>query len=157
MNQQARLYSTPLWVHSQQVQAIARFLNEGLFQRVYDQLSGDAQSLKELPDLFSQNAEGHVSFWRRDVNAPVPDAAIAQLASGQLEIATKGALLLAFSTHSGGPNAALLITETGTFQRFGANAEMVIPNNPTFIRDRSAQLHGHYAEAHMLGNCNCGG
>lgn len=157
MIKQSPSYATPLWIAPNQIAAVAGALKDPTkIEAVHKQLS--AQVLVEDPTLFQTHAEKSVRVWGND-NLGNDFLAVAEFPNGQLTVATKGAILIAFKdccdTCSGGANAALLTTDQQQFQFFGSKAREKVPHNPAF-RAVTSDL-GHYA-THMIGKPhNCSG
>ena len=155
MTEQSRIYATPLCIYPNQIKAVATALNSGHIAAVHKKLS--TQPLVEDPDLFQSHAGKSVRLWG---NAALGKdfLAVAEFPNGQMTVATKGAVLLAFKDcrdcSGGGVNAALMTTNKQKFQFFGSAREK-IPNDPAFIELESDL--GHHA-IHMIGKPhNCSG
>lgn len=160
MTQQQRIYEPPLWINDDQVPTIAAALKSGDISGIYQKLARK-QSLVEVKSAFQEHAGNAVILWgkKRLLRADAPSVAIASFPNGQLDVATKGGLLLVFKDCcpdcGGDPNAALLATSQQQFQLFGSGARAKMSRNPQF-RIEDSDL-AHFA-THMINKPHkCGG
>lgn len=149
MTEQSKNYATPLWIAPNQIAAVAAALKDpAKIPAVHKQLSG--QALVETPGLFQTHEGKNVRVWGAG-QLGNDFLAVAEFPNGQMTVATKGAVLIAFkdccSGCSGDVNAALLTTDQQQFQFFGAKPRDKMPSDPAF-RATASDL-GHYA-THMI-------